>query len=296
MPAVQSMYLDDSGSGSERFRSIGVISGPDCILSCVREELKSILGSASMDNLEWKLIRGRARVTRVAELYLDAVFECIKSGKVRIDVIVWDLHDRRHETYRRDDTENTYRMYYHLICNVARRHGIWEWNLYPDESSSSRWENVEYFLTKTKQIRLRGTQRQLVLNDSGYIDIDNIWQKKSHEEPLVQVADIFAGLGRYSRTEADTLPLAIADMEEEQVRERQPALISCDTRGSRNLSHSQKARVKLVKYFIERARSLKLGISIRTSGYLCTPNPNRPINFWHYEPQSPLDIAPTRDG
>ncbi len=130
----------------------------------------------------------------MAKHYLDAVFEVIRSGEVRIDVIVWDLHDGRHTIRGRDDTENTYRMYYHVICNIARRHGIGEWNLYPDENSNSKWEDVEYFLTRTKLIRLRGGLRQLVFENRDYIAIGNISEKESHEEPLVQGDDIFVGL------------------------------------------------------------------------------------------------------
>lgn len=61
-------------------------------------------------------------------------------------------------------------------------------------SSNSKWEDVEYYLTGTRLIRLRGGLRQLVFENSDYIAIGNISEKESHEEPLVQGDDIFADL------------------------------------------------------------------------------------------------------
>jgi hypothetical protein len=50
----------------------------------------------------------------------------------------------------------------------------------------------------------------------------------------------------------------------------------------------------VLKKFDETCKERKLGVSLKTKKGLWTPDPQRPINFWLYEPQHPEDKAPQK--
>ncbi|MGQ9925796.1 MAG: hypothetical protein ACUVS4_02890 [Chloroflexaceae bacterium] len=62
-----------------------------------------------------------------------------------------------------------------------------------------------------------------------------------------------------------------------------------------NLSRSSKERFLVLKAFDEGCKQRKLGVSLCTKRGLWTPEPERPINFWLYEPQHPEDKAPSKN-
>ena len=113
---------------------------------------------------------------------------------------------------------------------------------------------------------------------------------ESHEEPLVQLSDLFAGMVRYSHEEGETCCGWIeANPSPEQqmipgLSEEPELKLVC--------SRTQECRYLLIGNFYKTCRKHKLGISIRTKKYLWTPNPMNPINFWHYTPQGDYDKSP----
>jgi hypothetical protein len=60
------------------------------------------------------------------------------------------------------------------------------------------------------------------------------------------------------------------------------------------LTNRDKARLPVILHLNRRSKSHRLGVSLSTHGYLRTPNPANPLNFWHYTPQHDEDRAPTR--
>lgn len=122
--------------------------------------------------------------------------------------------------------------------------------------------------------------------------IQSISPASSASKPLLQLADLFAGLSVFSRTHYDTF---------ETWRKRQEGQISFfasdgDKELTRNqeMSRSMRERCHVLQHFDRLCKSKELGVSLRTRKGLWTPDPENPINFWPYEPQHPMDKAPTR--
>lgn len=97
-------------------------------------------------------------------------------------------------------------MYYHLF-----KYMLWErwpdgsiWALYPDENTALDWDGVQDCL-KSKSIRIDAhrdlfTKGNLKLRLKREFGIKKITPCKSDQEPLIQLADLFAGLVVYSRS------------------------------------------------------------------------------------------------
>jgi hypothetical protein len=60
------------------------------------------------------------------------------------------------------------------------------------------------------------------------------------------------------------------------------------------LSNSLRERCKVLSHFDQQCKNNKMGISLRHWRGLRTVGPNKPINFWWYEPQSDKDKAPKK--
>jgi hypothetical protein len=103
--------------------------------------------------------------------------------------------------------------------------------------------------------------------------------------PETQLADLFAGMAAFSRKHAGTFGDFQAAVDAQQ------GLFGHAP--SPDLSNRQLERFKLIPFLANACKARKLGVSLATHGYLSTPNPTNPINFWHYEPQHGADRAPT---
>jgi hypothetical protein len=59
-------------------------------------------------------------------------------------------------------------------------------------------------------------------------------------------------------------------------------------------SRSSRERFLVLRYFDECCKQRKLRVSLKTKRGLWTPRPEKPLNFWMYEPQHLEDKAPTK--
>ena len=113
----------------------------------------------------------------------------------------------------------------------------------------------------------------------GQLTLHEICEVKSHQEPLIQAADLFAGLGVYSRRaykkfslwRSEGMPTGTQDV----------------------ISNADEERFEVLGHFYSQCKKHKLGVSLNQKGGLRTFNPAKPINFWWYEPQGGYDKAPT---
>lgn len=114
----------------------------------------------------------------------------------------------------------------------------------------------------------------------------------SVSNPLLQLADLFAGLAVFSWTHYNTFK------QWQEKQKGQLILFSSDNDKklveNKNISRSLQERCLVLSSFNGICKAKKLGVSLETRKGLWTPNPENPINFWLYEPQHPLDKAPTR--
>jgi hypothetical protein len=120
--------------------------------------------------------------------------------------------------------------------------------------------------------------------------ISDISPRHSHLEPFIQLADLFVGLGVYSREHYDNVERWMNQ------NNTQTTLFETDDNEEINtsFSRSHKQRCPLVLSFDTKCKSNSLTVSLRSDRGFKTRDPNKPINFWWYTPQHPRDRAPTR--
>lgn len=285
-------FSDESHWNTGRFRSLGLVTTGIDQLENLNSELHCILRNSGVKEFAWKELDG-AKERFAAEKLCQFAVEKACSRVLRVDVLIWDNEDSRHKVRRRDDVANLQRMYYHLFRNVLRSRwpddAVWE--LHPDEYTGMNWQTIEDYLESASQsvefehplfekfrIRLRREFR-----------VERIEPVASGEHPLLQLADLFAGLAAFSHEKFSDYNKWLENILPQQ---KLPFEDGKDT--PLTPSQSSKQRFLVLKMFDETCKKQKLGVSLKTKRGLRTPNPEYPLNFWFYEPQHPDDKAPTK--
>jgi hypothetical protein len=289
-------YADETNYNVGRYRGIGLVTLRSDKLSNLVDDLNRILLESNIHEAKWSKLNG-ARPRFAAEKMFDLAIEKAAEGVLRVDVLTWDTEDSRHRLKGRDDIANLQRMYYHLFQNVfiKRYPRKCTWRLYPDENLALRWGLMLFFLIKsgTKTPKLPQLDPEIILKLERFYNIGRITPSKSCNEPLIQLADLFAGMAVYSRNSfshydqwrcSNTVQSTLFEISDSGVVAR-----------SIKLSGSDKERCKVIDGFYKKCRVKKLGISLKTNKGFRTFDPNKPINFWWYEPQHEHDKAPTKE-
>lgn len=286
-------FADESHWNTGRFRSLGLTTTSVRSVDPLDGELRSLLYESNIREFKWKKLAG-AKERFAAEKLCRFAVEKVCAGQLRVDVLVWDIEDSRHKVAHRNDIANLQRMYYHLFHNVLRARwpdGV-VWRLHPDEHTALSWETVQDCLetrsVTVEEDRSLFTGGEFRMRLRREFRIEEIRPVSSEQHPLLQLADLFAGLAVFSRDKFNdyqkwlqaTSPQAFLFGE---------ADASCDS------SRSSQERFVVLKVFDRACKQRKLGVSLKSKRGLWTPNPKNPINFWIYEPQHPEDKAPTKE-
>ena len=184
-------------------------------------------------------------------------------------------------------------MYYHLVSVVTKRRwdSIASWLIRVDQRNDMDWNTLEDCLSGRTRNEKIGQQPRLASEASVQMARrPRVKQVSSSDQPLIQIADLFAGLAAFSwnnRQEYRNWKI-----EAQQVRHGQQSMFS----GMGNIQISNSARFK--HEVLDHISGMELpGVAmdkennegLRTFG----PTKNR-INFWLYIPQREGDKAPTR--
>jgi hypothetical protein len=263
-------------------------------LESIEGEVWRLLNESGVQEFKWRNLRG-ARERFAAEKLCAFAVDKASAGQLRVDVLVWDIEDSRHKIPKRDDTANLRRMYYHLFRSVLRKR--WPdnaiWRLHPDEHTAMDWETLQDFLER-KSVSIE-TNRSLFADNRfpfrlrRKFGIEEIRPVSSGGHPLLQIADLFAGLAVFSRDKYHEYNEWL------QNNSGQRSLFD-EANASSNPSRSSQERFTVLKQFDEACKRRSLGVSLKSSHGLRTPDPQNPINFWMYEAQHPEDKAPQKSG
>jgi len=285
-------FADESHWNTGRFRSLGIVTLPLNCLKVMESEVRRLLNESQVREFKWKKMDG-AKARFAAEKLCRFGVDKACAGQFRVDVLVWDTEDSRHKIANRDDIANLQRMYYHLFRNVLRARWLDNaiWRLYPDEHTALNWETVGDCLeNKSTSIEVdsslfTGDQFRTRLRQQ--FSIEEIQAVSSGEHPLLQLADLFAGLAVFSRSKFDDYEKWL-----EASSPQDPLFDTADA--SDNPSRSSRERFQVLKEFNHLCKQRELGVSLKKRRGLWTPKPDNPINFWMYEPQHPEDKAPQK--
>jgi hypothetical protein len=267
-----------------------MVSLPIEVLQEFEHDIRTILEQSGVDEFKWKKLK-TAKTRFCAKDLVDIVIQYAKDGKVRVDVLIWDTQDSRHKILGRDDLANLQRMYYHLLKNVLNkrwpRKSVWE--LYPDKQSAIKWDTVTQILN-LEGFRIESAEPKpdspfnlwLQINFS----INKIEESDSYEKVTIQIADLFAGMAVYSKSNYDKY------VEWDRTETGQQLLIP---REVPHLSGSDKEKCDVIHHLYMICKERKMGVSLPGERCLRTFSPQKnPINFWPYTPQTENDKAPIK--
>jgi len=186
-------------------------------------------------------------------------------------------------------------MYYKVLAYMARQWNEIRWNFYPDNNSKINWNKIANYLNVTSVSRSKLKQPTLLnmLQDNRTFQFDKVQPLDSVKEPLVQLADLFAGMARFSGEECPQCAQWLSSFRERN----QFKLQNTRAKSSKDRStRIKECRYRLIGELRRTCESCRLGVSLRTMKRLRTPNRTNPINFWNYEPQGDYDKAPVKTG
>ena len=277
-------YSDESYITANQYRSIATFSFPKNRHNEIDSELRNILGKSNVKEFKWQKLRN-AKNRFCAEEFINFLMDQLFKLDLRIDVLIWDTQDSRHKIQGRDDSANFERMFFHLLKNVMKkREKNSKWYVFPDEKQDIDWYNVQQCLANVGKWReyIKG----LFLNELSepFYHIKSFKQVESYYEPCAQMADLFAGLAVFSKTKYARY--------KSWCEINDPQMCLFDVGEDIAFSNKEKQRFKILSKCANGFKAKKLGVSLETKGCLCTFDPTRPINFWHYIPQQAYDKAP----
>ncbi len=286
-------YADETHYNTGRYRGLALVTLTQDNAGHVSAELRELLQESGVTEFKWKKLDSAKDRFAALKMLDHAVNKAIE-GLLRVDALSWDTEDSRHKLIGRADIANLHRMYYRLFHNVLRER--WPdgsvWRLCPHQQTAVEWDRIEDFLdmasTQREVRQSLFTQRRFSVRLKEEFRIEQIAPCESYQEPLVQLADLFAGLAVYSRSSYGRY------QQWQRTRSRQLTLFQGEREGSVRLSLSDRERCQVLGEFDARCKRHKLGVSLETNRGLRTFNPMNPINFWWYEPQHERDKAPVR--
>jgi len=246
-------YSDEAQYNTGRYRGLGMLSARAGDGDVLGMEVLRLLEASGVAECKWEKLRS-AKTRFVAEKLLDWATASALAGWLRVDVLTWDTEEGARAGTGLPHITNLQRMYAHLLEVILpeRWPDTGGWQVYPDEQGALRWERLA--------IRLP--------------HIVAITPCRSDAEPLIQVADLFAGLGVYSRSGYDTY-------------ERWLCLPAAERSGGGHLpglalSASDRVRCHILDDFFTRCKLLGLSVSLRTHRGLRTYGMAAPLAFhWH---------------
>lgn len=283
-------YSDESYQTGSRYRSIAVITLKAACEKAITLSFKELLQESNNREFKWERLR-QSRERFAALKMLDKTIELSMQESLRVDTLIWDTHDHRHQVPGRDDVANLQRMYYHLFKNVLQRR--WPagstWQLYPDENTALDWMTVQDYLDtagfeiKVEGDLLLGSFRLRLERDFSVLQIS---EACSSDTPLCQLADLFAGLGAFSYSAYGRYESWLRAQSGQMILD-----LGFDDAESEP-SKSDRERFTIMKHLDDQCKKRKLRVGLKSSKGFKTHDPRLPINFWPYEPQHPDDKAP----
>ena len=289
MLTVLDIFTDESLG--DRFKSLCSVSLLDANLKEIQDVFRNILSKYKVSEIKFNELRTHKPKIDCAKKFIEEAINLASQKQLRIDVLIWDTQDSRHNIVGRDDKENLERMYYHLLRTVIEAWKIFKFNWYPDEQSEYDYKKIAEFISSTKYPR-KDPPNLLKLFEEERIQfvIKKLEVQKSHHQPLIQLADLFAGFGCFSREQADKFY-------EWKCRNEAENNLRLFTTNIDNLDEENKTiinRFKLITNIAKECKGKGISVSIDSNNYLKSFKKELHINFWHYESQGEYDKAPTK--
>ena len=280
--------FSDESSGS-RFRALCSVSLLDADLEKIQVDFQKILSKYDFKEVKFNELRTHKPKLDCAREFIEIAIDFASKNKLRIDVLIWDIQDSRHNIVGRDDKENLERMYYHLLRTVIEAWKIFKIDWYPDEHLEYDYKKIADFIDLTKFPRTKPLIIKMFEEQKINLEVASLQPQKSEDQPLIQLADLFAGLARFSRENSDNYIKWTKYLENKKM----PSLFNLESEEEEQ-KQTLINRFELIELIATKCKEKRISVSINTNKYLKTYDKKIPINFWHYEPKGEYDKAPTK--
>lgn len=263
-------FADEARYNVGRYRGLALVSMRATDALRLRAEVTGILLQSNAIECKWEKVRS-AKNRFTAQKLLRWTLEQALSDSLRVNVLTWDTgtsEDQRHGTHHMKRLRSTYVQ---LLVRVLRTrwHEARHWQFHPDEQEALDWRAIEHDL------------KNVMANEPGHMaEIEQILPRVSHNEPFVQLADLFAGLAVFSRDGYDDYERWLCcpgeDRDEPTGEQEPPA----------RLSGSLRQRCLILDEFYTDCKLRDMHVSLRTNRGLRTYDPQAPLAFeWVRLPQ-----------
>jgi hypothetical protein len=223
--------------------------------------IRQILDDCNVTELKWNRL-GSAKDRFAALAVIDKVLTLVLDRKLRLDTLIWDIEDSRHNIEGRDDIENLQRMYFHLFeFIIGKKNNQCKWVLMPDENSAINWNVLGDCLravSYSNQVSAIAPKRdEFVLNLPRRFWINDIYEVSSKTEPMCQLADLFAGMASFSHCKYS----AYESWSSNTCGQMKLPIETVTSDVS--LSNRDKERCTVLDAFARKCKKHKLGVSLR---------------------------------
>jgi len=276
-------YSDESGINvGDRYTSISVVSGEAEALNCLRNRLGETLRDKDVPEVKF------SKVTRYGSPFTQAAVDFVGCtvndyaicNSVRVDTITVDnecLSGGDYDSYSEPDLKG---MYYQVLSNVGRRWGRTKWEFHPDANSRIDWSGIVSRLNMTRMLTAEWCREASIdrIDEHARFQFSEAEESDSVEEPLIQVADLFAGMARFSHEDNG----GCAEWLERSTDVRQGKLRRPTALDKGNKTRLEECRYRLIGGLYRLCHRHRLYVSLRSEKHLKTWKPQSPINFWDY--------------
>lgn len=261
-------YSDESSYHHQKYAAICLFSVESSFSNEINTKINQILTESNVKELKWIKING-AKGRFCANKVIDYLFKIYTHSKFRIDILIWDMKERK-ERYSEGDILILKKMYYHLFKNVLKRR--WpkdaKWILFPDEQGAIDWEESKRILDHTaSRTNIKKIGSKLLFELKEDFQVVKIKEVPSHKFPLCQIADLFGGMGAFSYNN-------------QQISKSHPGQKTL-TGQNVEFTNAQKEKLVVLNYFKNKCKAKN--IKLVFSPGLRTANPNDKINFWYFK-------------
>jgi len=277
-------YSDESGINvGDRYTSVSVVSGEADMLSCLRDRLGETLEDKKVKEVKFFDIKGyRSPITQAAIRFIECTVNGFAVyGRVRVDTITTYNKSLERDNYDFDNKPDLERMYYVVLADIVRRWGHTKWGFYPDMNSKVDWSEIVSYLNRTR-LRKRIEKPlliKLMLDENPEFEFFEVKQVDSVEEPLVQLADLFAGMAKFSH-DSKEYDVNCAEWLRGSKYEKQGELIKLMRQNNWNIPRRVECRYRVIGRMVSICHRHRLYVSINSENHLRTRRPANPINFW----------------
>jgi len=275
-------YSDESGINvGDRYTSISVVSGEVEALNDLRDRLGETLRDKNVGEVKFsEITRWGWPVTEAGVDFLGCVVNDFAIyNRVRIDTITVDngcVSGGDYDSGSGPDLEGTYCL---VLPSVGRRWGYTKWDLYADENSKVNWSRMVSRVNMTSMLSAKGSEESVIdrTDEDAQFQFSEVEQLDSAGEPLVQVADEFAGIARFLHEDNGGFAEWVARGDG-----RQGELMPSTAWDKGKMTKSQECRYRLIGRLYHLCRRHGLYVSLGSGKHLRTSRRQSPINFWDY--------------